>query len=268
MMKSFVFFSMLVLFVSACSNEGSIGEINGNKISNETFDAYLKFKRINITDENQRNNIIKQYLEREALAQVAADSGVLDTDLMQAELNDFRQQMHISRYFEKYLKEAVSDQAIQNYYVANAKNYEQKKVHVAHILFRTSREMGDNERAAKMTTAHEVYSKLKSGEDFKKLATEYSEDKNSASKGGDLDWVNEGAIHSLFSEKAFSLKVNEFTEPFETPFGYHIVQLLESEKVVKRPFESVKGTIRYELRQKAKDAEINRLNNNIEIEIY
>ena len=266
--KSLALIAVLGTFVSACSNDDSVGEINGKEISNESFDAYLKFKRIKIRDDKHREEHIKQYMDREALALSTEHSDVLDAALVQAELDEFRQQMYVSRYFEKFLKEAVSDQAIQNYYVVNAKDYEHRKAHIAHVLFRTTRDMGDNEKGAKKTAAHEVYSKLKAGGDFRKLATDYSEDKNSAGKGGDLGWMKEGAINSVLSDKAFSLEKGEYTEPFETPFGYHVLMLLDDYKAVKQPLETVKGAIKYKLRQQAKQAEIERLNESIDIEIY
>lgn len=259
MYKKVLLIALLLSLISACSDGDIIGEINGDEVSVQQFNAYLKFKRIKVRDGNHRAELIKQYLEREALTRMVAKQEKLDKDLVAAEVNDFKQQMYISRYFEQYLKEVVTDQAIQNYYVANAKKYQHKQAHIAHILFRVNKTMNDNERTAKQTTAQEVYSKLKAGGDFSKLATDYSEDKHSAKKGGDLGWLKEGAINKQFSDKAFSLDKEQYSEPFETPFGFHIVKLVEKPKIVKKPFEAVKGDVRYKLRQQAKAAEINKL---------
>jgi len=258
---------ILVTQTDLFSDADSIGSINGQSVSENKFNAYLKFKRIQVKTDEHRAELVKQYLEREALMRMAASQENLDKDLLEAEINDFKQQMYISRYFEQYLKDVVTDQAVQNYYVANAKDYEHKQAHVAHILFRVNKSMNENERAAKQTTAQDVYSKLKAGGVFEKLATDYSDDKHSAKKGGDLGWLKEGAINKQFSDKAFSLEQGQITEPFETPFGFHIVKLIEPPKTVKKPFEAVKGDIRYKLRQKAKAAEISKLRSAASIKV-
>jgi len=267
MYKKLVIVTLLAALISACSSDDSIGKINGEKIAVEQFDAYLKFKRISVKDDQHRAQLIRHYLEREALMRKMADNEMLDKNLLQAEVNDFKQQMVISRYFEKYLQDVVTDQAVQNFYTANAKEYEQRQAHIAHILFRLNKGMNDNERLAKLTAAQEMYSKLKANGDFEQLATEHSEDKHSAKKGGDLGWLKFGSINLGFSEVAFGLKEGAYSEPFETPFGYHIVKLLEKPKMVKKPFEALKGNIRYKLRQQAKMAEIEKIKSTIKIEV-
>jgi peptidyl-prolyl cis-trans isomerase C len=126
--------------------------------------------------------------------------------------------------------------------------------------------MSENERKAKLTTAQEAYSKLKAGAAFDEIAKSYSEDTVSGKKGGDLGWMAEGAVDKRFSDKIFSTKQGEVSEPFETGFGFHIVKVLEGPMVIKEPFDTVKGRIRYQLRTEAKDAEMQRLVSDVDIE--
>ena len=65
------------------------------------------------------------------------------------------------------------------------------------------------------------------GEDFKMLATLYSDDPGSAAKGGELGFVNRGDLVPEFERAAFRLKEGEISEIVESQFGYHIVQLIE-----------------------------------------
>jgi peptidyl-prolyl cis-trans isomerase SurA len=65
------------------------------------------------------------------------------------------------------------------------------------------------------------------GEDFKMLATLYSDDPGSATKGGELGFVNRGDLVPEFERAAFRLKEGEISEVVESQFGYHIVQLIE-----------------------------------------
>jgi peptidyl-prolyl cis-trans isomerase C len=255
--------SMIVLLATlGCSRQE--GGVSANAESpgdakTEAFNAYLEFKHIRVRDEAHRQSLYAQYMEREKEADKIESEPLLDKKLINAELNEFRKEMLISRYFEKFLQEKVSEEAVHNYYAANAEKYQDRKVHVAHILVRIDKNMGEPERQAKLTTAQEVYSKLKTGADFSEIAKQYSEDAISSKKGGDLGWLREGAIDTRFSKTVFSMEPNQISEPFETAFGFHVVKLLEGPVVVKKPFEAVSGDIRYQLRNQAKDAELKRL---------
>ena len=259
----------LILGLAGC-REGdkspNLAAVDGESITQAEFEAYLKFKRVPTQDEKRREMLLDQYIEREALASAIDSTDVLDKDLIQAELNEFRKEMLISRYFERFLKEKVTEQAIQNYYNTHAGDYEQQMAHAAHILIRTNKKMGEPERKAKWTTAQEAYSHIRSGKDFADIAKDYSEDKVSAKKGGDLGWLKEGSIDPRFSKTLFELEAGKVSEPFETPFGFHIVKLIKAPKVVKRPFGAVAGDIRYQLRNKAKQAELERLLSKAKIE--
>jgi peptidyl-prolyl cis-trans isomerase C len=246
----------------ACSQEPqseSLASVNGKTITQAEFDAYLKFKRLPATDESRREKLLDQYLEKEALAAVIEKESVLDQHRIKVELNEFRKEMLLSRYFETFLEKQVGDQEVENYYNTHASDFESRSVHVAHMLIRTNRKMGEIERKAKLTTAQEAYSKLRTGEPFEKVAEKYSEDKLSAKKGGDLGWIKEGSIDARFSKQAFSVPAGEISEPFETAFGFHVLKVIEGPKIVKQPLNLVKGSIRHQLRDKAKRAEMKRL---------
>lgn len=253
---------LLCIFLCACSENkqnDELVQIGKDNITQSQFDTYLQYKRIPVTDGNRKGRIFDQYVERTALAQVIEEEPVLDKVLVAIEFEELKKEMLIGRYFEAYLKEAVSDQAVLNYYNMHPEEFETKKAHVAHILIRTRSNMDEVERKAKLTTAHEAYSKVRAATPFEEAAKNYSEDRVSGDKGGDLGWISEGAISPKLSEVAFSLKAGDVSEPFETPFGFHVVKLLEDPRVIKKTFESVKGTIRYQLRENAKQKEIERL---------
>lgn len=254
--------TLALIGLMACSQEPkteSLADVNGKSITQAEFDAYLKFKRLPATGQGRLEKLLDQYLEREALAAVIEKEELLDAERVRTELNEFRKEMLISRYFESFLAEKVTAEEIQNYYNTHASDYESRSVHVAHILIRTNAKMGELERKAKLTTAQEVYSKLRAGEPMQKLAEAYSEDKLTAKKGGDLGWIKEGGIDARFSKQAFNLPAGEISQPFETAFGFHVLKVIEGSKTVKQPLSAVKGNIRYQLRDKAKRAEMKRL---------
>jgi peptidyl-prolyl cis-trans isomerase C len=257
---------LLIFTVIGCSKEKKLATVGGRAVTEAQFDAYLKFKRLDTKDAKRRAVLLDQYLERAALAAAIEKTDVLDKALIQAELAEFKKQMLISRYFEASLKDKVGEDAVRNYYNTHAGDYEENQVHVAHILIRTNAKMSEVERKAKLTTAQEAYAKVRKGDDFAKVAEQYSEDKISAKKGGDLGWIKQGSIDRTFSQKAFGLEPGAVSEPFETPFGYHVIKVLEAPRVVKKPFEAVAGDIRYRLRREAKEAELKRLTASVKVE--
>ncbi len=98
------------------------------------------------------------------------------------------------------------------------------QTHTRHILLRTSDEMSDQQAR---TTLMEIREKIENGDSFAELASEYSEDPGSKIKGGDLGWMDPGDFVPAFENVASSLSIGQVSEPFKTPFGWHILEVLE-----------------------------------------
>ena len=101
-----------------------------------------------------------------------------------------------------------------------------EQTHVRHILIKLNEVVSEQEAKQKMLTLKE---RLDNGADFAELARQYSED-GSASKGGDLGWVNPGDTLPEFEKEMNGLAEQEVSSPIRTPFGWHIIQVLERRK--------------------------------------
>lgn len=73
--------------------------------------------------------------------------------------------------------------------------------------------------------AEQIYRELQAGADFAALAREHSDDATSASRGGDLGWLPPGAVVPPFQQAMDALAPGELSEPFETRFGWHVVEV-------------------------------------------
>lgn len=94
-----------------------------------------------------------------------------------------------------------------------------------HILIQPS-EVVSPENAKQMIDS--IYSRLKAGEDFAVLASTFSNDTGSAGDGGSLGWVSPGMMVPEFEEKMKSTPVGQISKPFQTQFGWHILQVTDS----------------------------------------
>jgi peptidyl-prolyl cis-trans isomerase SurA len=100
------------------------------------------------------------------------------------------------------------------------------KTKVRHILIKTNELVDDAEASKRAWTLKE---RIVNGDDFATLARANSDDKGSAIKGGSLDWVESGALVKPFEEAMTKLKINETSDPVQTQFGWHIIQVLDRE---------------------------------------
>ncbi len=109
------------------------------------------------------------------------------------------------------------------------------EVTVAHIMIMKPKTDTPEENQKAKSTIQDIYAKLKQGENFESLANQFSQDKNSAPKGGALPRFASGQLSSEeFENVAFGLTIpNTYSEPFESQFGWHIVKLIEKHPVKK-----------------------------------
>ncbi|MCK4352619.1 peptidylprolyl isomerase [candidate division WOR-3 bacterium] len=99
--------------------------------------------------------------------------------------------------------------------------------------------------------ANEIYRELRKKKDFEQLARQYSEDRGTAGKGGDLGWFGWGRMDPNFQKVAFSLRPGQVSRPVHTRYGYHIIKVDAKRKIEKPDFDKEKDRIKQRLeRQK------------------
>ena len=126
----------------------------------------------------------------------------------------------------------VTDAEVKQYYDTHPADFEQPETaHAQHILLLTINSatrapLSDEQVKAKRAQIDDILKKVKAGEDFSKLATQYSEDPGSKEKGGELPPFSHGDMVPEFEAAAFALKTNAISDVITTAYGYHIIKLL------------------------------------------
>lgn len=155
---------------------------------------------------------------------------------------------------EDYIKDNLTDKEMKDYY----ENYIVGDISAKHILisYKEDESKTDEENEAAKEEAkkkaEEIIEKLKNGEDFSKLAKEYSDDEGTKENGGDLGYFNTGDMVEAFETAAYDLDVNEYTtEPVETEYGYHII--MKTGQKDKPSYKKSKDTIKEKLVEQKKE---------------
>jgi peptidyl-prolyl cis-trans isomerase SurA len=122
------------------------------------------------------------------------------------------------------------------------------RVKVAHIMKAAPPGTGEKEAKQAEEEINSIYKKLVDGASFSELAKNYSDHKESAVKGGELNWFGSGEIISDFSEAAFSIPdTGKFTKPIRTIYGWHIIKLLD--KKAPGTFEETRSFLESKINQ-------------------
>jgi peptidyl-prolyl cis-trans isomerase D len=153
-------------------------------------------------------------------------------------------------------KIAISPDDIKRNYEDNEQQYATpEQVRASHILLKTE---GKDDAAVKKQ-AEDLLAKAKSGADFAKLATQYSEDEASKVKGGDLDYFPKGQMVPEFDKAAFSLNVGQISDLVKSQYGYHIIKVTEKKAATKKSLDEVRAQIEDQLKWERAQAEAQRV---------
>ncbi|MBI2792859.1 MAG: SurA N-terminal domain-containing protein [Gammaproteobacteria bacterium] len=173
-----------------------------------------------------------------------------------AHLQDFLTDEQVSlEYVVLSLQELMNkynpqESELKTYFKENAALFnEPERVHVEHILIAVPKNADEQTIATANEKIKDIQKKLSSGESFESLAKQYSDDKATGIKGGDLDWFSRGENIPAFEQAAFALDKNQVSPIVKTEFGFHLIKLLDKQKEKEKSFESVKDEIQTKMKQ-------------------
>ena len=116
------------------------------------------------------------------------------------------------------------------------------EIRTAHIILKVPSNATEAVKQSKRDTIYSIYERLKNGAEFAAMAEKYSEDQESRQRGGIMPWLSAGRIIKEYEDAAFALKESgDISEPFLSPYGWHIVKLLDKRGV--KPLDELRKNI-------------------------
>ena len=202
---------------------------SGVTVAEKDVDAQLERIRANFPDADT----FEQTLERQ---------GLTPASLHEEISRGLRIQLLLEREINPRVQ--VSEEDARAYYDGHQAEYqEEEKAHTAHILVRVDPSATEDQRAAAQAKAKAALERVSRGEDFGKVATEISEDPGSAPHGGDVGALARNEVVPAYGDAAFALEPGQVSGVVESPFGYHIIKMIEKTPGRVVPYEEVHDTI-------------------------
>ncbi len=216
---SLLFFLFLTGILSA-QQSPALMTINGKPVSADEFESMYTKNLDLVQDPAQKD--IDNYLELFTRYKLELEDAYQKKYDTMPQLN-----MELKSYRRDLAKKYLSDNDIIDKLVKEAYERMQNDVHVAHILIQVAADAAPQDTLRAYNKIMSVYKKAVAGEDFGKLAQQYSQDPSAKDNKGDLDYIN--VFHTVypFETAAYNTPVGKVSEPFRTRFGYHIVKVLD-----------------------------------------
>lgn len=134
-----------------------------------------------------------------------------------------------------------------------------------HILIKVDDKTKD---ADALKRIQDIEKRARAGEDFGKLAREFSQDEGSVTSGGDLGLASRGMFVPEFEKALFSLKTGEISAPVKSPYGYHLIKLNRIEKPDTPSFAALKPELEKEVRETKAEEQFSDMVDKLDAAVY
>lgn len=224
-------------------NNTVLATINGVEITedilNKTIEKFPADKKAYFDTEFGRKQLLDQMINVELINLYGADNNIESDEFYRTQMEQAEKDIRFNATMNRIMQDVVvDDAAISAKYEENPAAFNgPETISARHILI-DSKEVGD-----------EIKGKLDNNEiTFEEAAKQYSSCP-SKDMGGDLGSFGRGMMVPEFEEVAFASELNDITEPVQTQFGYHIIQVYEKSNAAVQSFDEVKESIRANLLQ-------------------
>lgn len=241
------FKSLLAAMLIVASSAGAqtadpvVMTINGNPVLRSEFEySYNKNNSETVVDKKSVADYVPLFVNYKLKVLAAEAAGIDTTSAFRKEFLSYRDQ----QVRPSFINDDDVEAEARNIYKETQTRIDSNGglVRPSHILLMLKQNATQAEQDAAKLRADSIYTALVKGANFADLARRLSDDKGSASRGGDISWVQKGQTVKEFEDVVFSMKKGELSKPFLSPFGYHIVKLMDKQNFF--PYDTLRADIR------------------------
>lgn len=240
MKKIFAGIALAVVALTAAAQEDPIVmRIGGVPVTRSEFEYnYNKNNSEGVIDKKNVEEYAELFVNYKLKVLSALDNHLDTLTSYQKEFRTYRDQL----LRPLLVPEGAKEKECKAYYDGMLARLEGKQLlQPAHILIRLPQDATEEQQAMAKAKIDSIHQALKDGADFAELAQTVSQDPGSAARGGMLPWIGPNQVVKEFEDVAYSLEVNEVSEPFLMPFGYDIVKLMGKKDL--EPYEELHDMI-------------------------
>ncbi|HZV46119.1 MAG TPA: peptidylprolyl isomerase [Thermodesulfovibrionales bacterium] len=250
----------LMMFIQAnvfAQDNAVVAKIGERRITLSDFKRvtdYFDAERQKMLETNPqlKETVLRQFIQSMVISDLAKQKGFDRVPEIKEQLQFFSDNFLANEYLKREIaqKITVSDDELKSYYDSHKDEFKtQDMVKARHILVRVDNSASDDEKKKAKEKTELYLKKIKDGEDFAKLASDFSDDPGSKAKGGDLGFFPRGRMVKPFDDAAFSLKPGETSGIVETQFGFHIIKVEDRKDSSVESFDVVKERLKQKLSQ-------------------
>jgi peptidyl-prolyl cis-trans isomerase C len=246
-----------------------LDDLIGNSLLYRELDQQGKAATAAQVDE-QIAAIRAQFKSEEEFDQMLVQRG-FDRDRLRREV---AQSLTVNRWVSESVVPGIQvteDEARRFFTDNSAQMVEPERVKVRHVLIAVAPEATPEQKTAARTEAEQVRARIAGGADFATVAKESSDDAGSKEQGGELGWLARGRSVPAFERAAFELEPGKLSQPVETRFGFHVLEVEEKRAPSALAFDQVRPRLEEMLKQRkleqAVRGKLNELGTKAKIEI-
>lgn len=241
MKKLFLIAGLLLqgLVTVAQSNDPVIMKIAGEPVTRSEFEYnFNKNNTEGVIDKKSVEEYAELFVNYKLKVKAAEDANYDTLSSFQNEFRTYRDQL----IRPMLIPEGAEEKEVRAYYDGMLSQLAGHDLRLpAHIFLRVPQKSSAEEQAVKKLRIDSIYQALVAGADFAETAKKFSEDAQSAVRGGELTWFGPGQLVPQFEEVMYKLNKGELSQPFLSTVGYHIVLLKDTKQL--EPYDTLRPQI-------------------------
>lgn len=221
--------------IPSVASDAVVATVNGKNITEADVrlaEAEIGSDLGSLPEATKRRVLVEYLIENQLFAEAAEEDKLASGAEFDGRMQYWRRRALRDTYFDKSVKDAVSEADAKRFYDEQVKLLKPEvEVQARHILV-------ESEDKAK-----EIAEKIAHGADFAEMAKEYSKDPGTKDEGGSLGYFTRGQMVPQFEEAAFKLEKGDISQPVQTQFGWHLIQVEDRRERQPPEFDAIKDRL-------------------------